>query len=220
MKNVLTFWNDNFLSLENIDSGSDIIDIRYYIPNPDSPKLDINGTEYSMTAAGSGFYKVSVPLSTVSEVNYMLTFHLVNASTTYESYSLVFYDFSDEGAFLYNIWQKRLQVYQTSNIHIFHAYIIALVETETTTIGDGLTVTEKSELTVNTGAGLTKTADGKVATVEATRNVETIDVTTNNDRVSSITINYDDESVKTYTCGYDNDGNLTSFGSVEITWDT
>ena len=219
MKNVLTFWNDDFLALENIDSGADIIDILYYLTNANNPSLDINGTSYSFTNLGSGLYKVTVPLSIVNEDNSILTFHLVNGGTAYTNYKLVFYDFDEEGTFHYNLWQKRLQVYQTENAYVFHGYIIALVETETTTVGDGLTVTEKSELKVNTGAGLTTTSDGKVAAIEATRNVSTIDVTESNDKVSSITINYDNETSKSYACSYDSSGNLVGFGNVVINWE-
>ena len=220
MKNVLTFNGDTFFTLENIDSGADSIIIRYYIESPSTPKISVNGTLYDLTATGHGhLYQKQLDLSIVDETNFYIDFFLVNGGTSYAQYKLVFYDFDDNGDFHINLWQKRLQVFQTGSTNVFHGYIIALIETETTTIGDGLTVTSQSELKVNTGAGLTTTADGKVATVEATRHIDSIEVTESNNRVSNITINYDDETVHSYACSYDANGNLISFGGVSITWE-
>lgn len=220
MKNVLTFNGGSFLTLENIDSGADSIIIRYYIESPSTPQISINGTLYSLTATGHGnLYQKQLDLSIVDETNFYIDFFLINGGTSYAQYKLVFYDFDDDGDFHINLWQKRLQVFQTGNTSVFHAYIIALVETETTTIGDGLTVTQQSELKVNTGAGLTTTADGKVAAIQALKNVDSIEVTETNNRVSNITINYDDETTHSYACSYDNNGNLVSFGGVPITWE-
>lgn len=220
MKNVLTFNGDTFLTLENIDSGSDSIIIRYYIESPSTPKISVNGALYDLTATGHGnLYQKQLDLSIVDETNFYIDFFLINGGASYAQYKLVFYDFDDEGNFHINLWQKRLQVFQTGNTSVFHAYIIALVETETTTIGDGLTVTQQSELKVNTGAGLTTTPDGKVASIQALKNVDTIDVTESGDLISSITINYDDETSNTYACSYDANDNLISFGGVTINWE-
>ena len=238
MKNVLTFAGDDFLSLENIDSGPDSIVVRYYIEDPVSPSLMVEGTAVTLTEDShwSGMYEATMPLSGVSRTSPLLHFYLSNGGVNYQQYTLSFYDFNESGAFNVNQWQKRLQVFQTGNPLVFHGYIIALVESETTTVGAGLTTNEYGEMMVNagagltttddgkvkvnTGAGLTTTNDGKVATVEATRSVDSIDVTESNDRVSAVTINYDDETVHTYNCSYDNDGNLISFGGVPISWTT
>lgn len=221
MKNVLTFNGDTFLTLENIDSGADSIIIRYYIESPSTPKISVNGTLYDLTATGHGnLYQKQLDLSIVDETNFYIDFFLINGGTSYAQYKLVFYDFDDEGDFHINLWQKRLQVFQTGNTSVFHAYIIALVETDTTTIGDGLTVTDRAELKVNAGAGLTTTPDGKVAAIQALKNVDTIDCVKTGNNVTSVTINYDDETSNTYACTYNNDGDLTSFGSVNISYTT
>ena len=218
MKNVLTFNTGGFLSLENISGGSDVITIRYYVHGLTAPKIKVDGTLYNLTISGN-YGEYTLNTSGVTKLNPIIYFNLNDNGTDYASFSLAFWDFNDTGNFICNIWQKQLQVFKTGNASVFHAYIIALVETQTTTIGAGLTVDEHGQITVNTGTTLKKTSDGKVETVEGTRHVDSIEVTEDsNDRISSITINYDDETVHSYACSYDSSGNLTSFGGVPISW--
>lgn len=218
MKNVIAFNTGGFLSLENISGGSDVITIRYYVHGLTAPKINVDGTLYNLTISGN-YGEYTLNTSNVTKNSPIIRFNLNDNGTDYSVYQLVFYDFNDTGNFVCNIWQKQLQVFKTGNASVFHAYIISLVETQTTTVGSGLTVDEYGQITVNTGTTLKKTPDGKVETVEGTRNVDSIEVTEDsNDRISSITINYDDETTHSYSCTYDNNGNLISFGGVPISW--
>lgn len=236
MKNVLTFIDDEFLTLENIDSGQDSILIRYYIEDPVAPVLRVDGTDVTLTAYGTwaGMYEAVLPLSGVTRLNNTIHFGLVNDGIAYQQYTLAFYDFDENGDFHYNLWQKRLQVFQTGNALVFHAYIIALIESAATTVGAGLKTNDYGEMMVNTGGGITFDSSNKVAvdagagllvdpitnkikTVEASHSVSGIVVTESNNKVTNVVINYDDSTSHSYACTYDASGNLISFGGVPIT---
>lgn len=218
MKNVITFDTNGFLSLENIESGADSVIIRYYVRGLTAPMIKVEGTAHSLTISGD-YGEYILDLTDITRADSIRHFCLTDSGADYDTSMIVFYDFDADGDFHANLWQKRLQVYQTENTAVYHAYIIALVETDTTTIGDGLTVTDRAELKVNAGAGLTTTEDGKVAAIQALKNVDTIDVTESGDLISSITINYNDETSNTYACSYDTNDNLISFGGVTINWE-
>lgn len=138
-------------------------------------------------------------------------------------FHVTFSDFAQTGILLINQWQRKMLMalessYSTGTCYFACYLTAALAIPESATAGDGLTVNEDNELTVELGDGLEYDEDGKIKVKDA-KQVDSIAVTANSSgNVTSVSITYDDESVATYACTYDADDRLVSFGGVPITW--
>ena len=137
-------------------------------------------------------------------------------------FHVTFTDFAPTGVLLIDQYQRKMLMELESRYSTGTAYFVcylsaAVAIPETATAGDGLVVNEDNALSVELGDGLEFDENGKIKLSDP-KQVTAVAATTSNDKISNISITYDDESVASYACTYNAAGKLTQFGSVPITW--
>lgn len=236
---IVTFDEDtnttrmNMQCYEMIDAMEDTLVLRLY----PSDQLILNSTVFLHKIQGDSDWTTESVYYTDDRV-FEWTFDLSGIDVNhkwlecavmqhgYEStgvFHVTFSDYAPTGILLINQWQRKMLIdlessYSTGTCYFACYLTAALAIPESATAGDGLTVNEDNELTVELGDGLEYDEDGKIKVKDA-KQVDSIAVTANSSgNVTSVGITYDDGSVSTYACTYDANDRLVSFGGVPITW--
>lgn len=220
----------HYICYENIDTTEDTVWLRIYAESADLYEITLSVTSGGHQAVehnvyfNDGIAEYQLDLTEVSAQYRSIYIRFKNSS--YQSdydVSVTFNDFAPAtGQLLIDQWQKKMQIYLTLRYPLythFEAWLNAAVSvTNNATAGAGIAVDDKNELSVDLGEGLEFDEDGKIKLSDG-KQVESIAVRADSsDKVTNITITYDDESTASYAVTYDANDHVTAFGNVPITW--
>ena len=226
----------DLLCYESIDAMEDSLVIRLYkgdgIVSGNSEFLTMVQGDADWTVHSVYFeddrvfekeFKASAGLEDINSSHVWL--RMAFKQQSYQStglFHITFTDFAPTGVLLIDQYQRKMLMDLESRYSTGTAYFVcylsaAVAIPETATAGDGLVVNEDNALSVELGDGLEFDENGKIKLSDP-KQVTAVAATTSNDKISNISITYDDESVASYACTYNAAGKLTQFGSVPITW--
>lgn len=226
----------DLLCYESIDAMEDSLVIRLY----QGDGIVSGNSEFLTMVQGDAdwtVHSVSFENDRVYEKQFIASMGLENINSShvwlrmafrqhgYQStglFNITFTDFAPTGVLLIDQYQRKMLMDLESRYSTGTAYFVcylsaAVAIPETATAGDGLVVNEDNALSVELGDGLEFDENGKIKLSDP-KQVTAVAATTSNDKISNISITYDDESVASYACTYNAQGKLTQFGSVPITW--
>lgn len=199
MKNILNIEVNaicNCSCFENIGTDTNEIIVRYKRENPINPKIKVivgsTSTEYSLEFTdGIAIFNIDLNLF----LEYVdIKFQFLDDGYEGIIFQLRCADYSP------NTWYKTLQLFRVTDSY-YVARMVSTIDLSDAGIGDGLEIDDDGNLTVTT-----------------TPNVTQITAESTGETITKVTIAYDDETSNTYSCTYDDNGRLTKFGNIPITY--